>query len=160
MTELHPRADAAARARYVAAALLLMAAAFIVAKTARDALFLQRQGVRDLPAAYMTIALLSIPQALLMLASLRRFGARRVRVVPPGTVSLLLVLSYGVVRPGGGLAMAAFLVAVPLLFSIMFSVAWLLAADLLEGQQQETLSRAYGSIGAATIMGGVVGGGC
>ena len=150
--------DASARARYVAAALLAMAAAFILAKTARDALFLQGQGVRDLPAAYMTIAVLSIPQAMLTLAALRRFGTRRVRVVLPGAVSVLLVLSYAVVRPGGGLAMTAFFVAVPLLFSIMFSIAWLLAADLLEGELQETLSRAYGRIGAATIIGGIVGG--
>jgi len=152
------RSDASLQANHVAAALLLMAAAFILAKTARDALFLQRGGVRDLPAAYMTIAVLSVPQAMLVLASLRRFGARRVRVVLPAAVSLLLVLSYAIVRPGGGLAMTAFFVAIPLLFSVMFSVAWLLAADFLEGESPETLSRAYGRIGAATIIGGIVGG--
>ena len=158
MTDLRARSDASPRANHVATALLLMAAAFILAKTARDALFLQREGVRDLPAAYMTIAVLSVPQAMLVLASLRRFGARRVRVVLPAAVSLLLVLSYAVVRPGGGLAMTAFFVAVPLLFSIMFSIAWLLAADLLEGESPDALSRAYGRIGAATIIGGIVGG--
>ena len=95
---------------------------------------------------------------MLVLASLRRFGARRVRVVLPAAASLLLMLSYAVVRPGGGLVMTAFFVAVPLLFSIMFSVAWLLAADLLEGESPAALSRAYGRIGAATIIGGIVGG--
>ncbi len=102
MNVLRAPSDASARARYVAAALLAMAAAFILVKTARDALFLQRQGVRDLPAAYMTIAMLSIPQAMLTLAALRRFGTRRVRVVLPGAVSVLLVLSYAVVRSAAG----------------------------------------------------------
>lgn len=47
---------------------------------------------------------------------------------------------------------------VPLAFSVLFSVTWLLVADLLDGAGRDTLARAYGRVGAASILGGMAGG--
>ncbi|MEM9493094.1 MAG: hypothetical protein AAGC55_28350, partial [Myxococcota bacterium] len=50
-----------------AAALFLLTAAFMVIRTGRDALYFQEDGLLSLPTAYMAIAVLSIPQAMVVL---------------------------------------------------------------------------------------------
>lgn len=135
-----------------------MTAAFILAKTGRDALYLQAGGVYDLPQAYMAIAVLSVPTAFLMLGLMRRLGARRARVWSGVAISLALGVLHKAVRPGGGVLMTGFFAFVPLAFSVLFAVTWLLAADLLEGAPRTVMGRAYAWIGAASILGGVAGG--
>jgi len=135
-----------------------MTGAFILAKTGRDALYLQEGGVYDLPQAYMAIAVLSVPMAFLMLGLMRRLGARRARLWSGIVMSAALAVLYRVVRPGGGVLMTGFFAFVPLAFSVLFAVTWLLAADLLEGAPRAELGRAYAWIGAASILGGVAGG--
>jgi hypothetical protein len=72
-------------------------------------------------------------------------------------MAVALVLSAQVAKPGGGALMTAIFMAIPLGFGVLFSSAWLLAADLLEHSTPSQLTRAYGFIGAASIVGGILG---
>ncbi|MEM9491062.1 MAG: hypothetical protein AAGC55_18075, partial [Myxococcota bacterium] len=65
---------------------------------------------------------------------------------------------YLVAQPGAGLLMTSFFVAIPLLFSILFSLVWLLGAELYEDADKATVARAYSRLGAASITGGMAGG--
>src|SRR6185436_1032643 len=71
------------RGRAVALAVGLMTAAFVLAKTGRDALFFMGSGLRDLPKAYMVIAILALPMATAALGLMRILGPRRARIVAP-----------------------------------------------------------------------------
>lgn len=144
---------------FVAAAILLMAAALIVTKIGRDALFFQGRGLYDLPAAYIGIALLSLPVALVALAVMRLLGPRRARVLLPLAAAPALAAAGGVARPGGGPAMTLFFMLVPLVFGVTLSLCWLLAAELLDGAPRRELARSYSILGAASIAGGLAGGG-
>jgi hypothetical protein len=135
-----------------------MAAAFVLAKTGRDALFFMASGLRDLPKAYVAIAVLALPVAGSVLALMRTLGPRRARVAATLLMTVLLLSSGRIVTPGGGPIMTAIFVTVPLAFGVLFSMAWLLAADLLEGADRSTLTHAYAEIGAGSILGGVAGG--
>lgn len=59
---------------------------------------------------------------------------------------------------GAGLVPSIFFAFVPLVWGVMFSTAWLLGADLLEGRSRDILARAYSRVGAASIAGAVGGG--
>lgn len=146
------------RALHVALALFLMTAAFIVTKTGRDALVLQERGLLQLPAIYVGMAMASGPLAMGALGLMRRFGPRRVRIVVPVAVATLLALFYPFAMPGGGLVNSVFFAFVPLAWGIMFSLAWLLAADLLDGCTPTILAPNFAFIGAASITGGLAGG--
>ncbi len=157
-----PIADAAvpqltARTIAVAGALFVMTAAFVLTKTGRDALYFQGRGLYDLPMAYMGIALLALPLALSVLVMMRAIGPRRARVLLPLLVAALLLAFQPVARPGGGVTMTLFFMLVPLVFGVMFSLSWLLAADLLDGAVRRDLARSYSAIGGASIVGGVAG---
>jgi hypothetical protein len=151
-------AGATSRTLFVAAAIGLMTAALILTKTGRDALYFQGRGLYDLPLAYMGIALLSLPVALAVLGAMRAFGPRRARVVVPLVVAALFAAFHGVARPGGGTAMTLFFMSVPLVFGVLFSLSWLLAAEFLDGVPRAVVARAYSVIGAASIAGGIAGG--
>jgi hypothetical protein len=157
MADVGDRDDTAVRAGHVAGALFLMTAAFVLAKTGRDALYFQGDGLYGLPKAYLGVALLSVPTALLMLDLMRRLGPRRARVVSAALVAALLAGFHRVVHPGAGVVMTTFFMFVPLAFGVLFSVSWLLAADLMEGRPRDRLASAYGLIGAASVLGGVAG---
>ncbi len=49
---------------HVGASVFLLMAAVILVKTGRDALYFQKDGIFDLPKAYLGIAVLSLPMAL------------------------------------------------------------------------------------------------
>ena len=146
------------RAFDVSVILFLMMAAFILAKTGRDAMFFQRDGLLDLPRASMAIAVLSLPMALAMLGLMQVAGPRRARIVSPLLMAAFLVAYAVLARPGAGGFMTASYIIIPLAFGVLFSQAWLLGADLFEGATREEVARAYSLIGAASILGGVVGG--
>jgi hypothetical protein len=147
-----------ARSAFVALALFAMTAAFILTKTGRDALYLQGGGIHDLPFAYMAIAVVSVPTAFSMLALMRHAGPRRARLLAPLATAATIALWALFARPGAGAFMTAFFVFVPLAFSVLFSVTWLLVADLLAGAPRAALASAYGRAGAASILGGMAGG--
>jgi AAA family ATP:ADP antiporter len=148
-----------ARTAWVGTALALLTAAFVVAKTGRDALYFQGRGLYDLPRAYIGIALLALPMAFVVLALMRTLGTRRARVATPLAAALVFAAFYSVARPGGGGAMTALFLSVPLVFGVLFSLSWLLGADLLAGAARPALARAYTAIAAASMAGGVAGGG-
>jgi ATP/ADP translocase len=147
------------RALHVALPIFWMTTAFFLAKTGRDALYFQGRGLLDLPAAYIVMALLSLPVAFLVLAAMRGIGSRRARLVVPLAVAVLLAATAQVARPGGGWLMTGIFVLVPLAFGVLFSLFWLLAADLLDAAPGPALAEAYGWIGAASIAGGMAGSG-
>ena len=146
------------KARAVAAAIFFLAAAFVLAKTGRDALFVQERGLYDLPKAYIGIAILSGPLAFAMLALLKAFGARRVRLILPLATALALIAFSFVVRPGGGALMTFFFMFIPLIWGVVFSVSWLLAADLLDGASREHAAQGFSLVGGGAIFGGVAAG--
>lgn len=145
------------RTATLALAVLLLTAAFVLTKTGRDALYFQNGGLFDLPLAYMGIAVLSLPMALLTLWLMRALGPRRARVLAPLAMAALLVAFHGVARPGGGAVMTTFFMLVPLVFGVLFSLTWLLAADFLDRVQGRDLVRCYSVLGAASIAGGLLG---
>lgn len=146
------------RGRYVAAVLFLMMCSFVLVRTARDALYMQGGGLFALPKAYLSIALLSIPAAGLMLGSMRLFGARRARVLTSALFAVVLLVYARVARAEASMAMDFFFVLVPLAYGVLFSAAWLLGADLLDQAPRNLLARAYGTMGAAALLGGTTGG--
>lgn len=146
------------RTTIVSVTLFLMTAAFVIGRTARDALYFLGDGLHDLPGAYLGIAILSLPVSALALGVLRWMGVRRGRVaITFATVGALLAYS-AVARPGGGALMTTCFSVLPLAFGVMFSVGWLFGADLLDRAPRGLLPRAYGWIGASSIAGGAVGG--
>ncbi len=153
-----PAPEISARTRPVAAAIFLMTAAFMLAKTGRDALFFMGNGLYDLPKAYVGIALLALPMAAVALALMKAVRPRRARVAAPLALAVALAVFFRVATPGGGPLNTVFFMVVPLAFGVAFSLAWLLAADLLDGTPRAALARAHAEIGAASILGGVMGG--
>ena len=150
--------EARAKTRFVASSMFLLAVGFFLVKVGRDALFIQGQGLFDLPKAYLGIALLAGPAAGLVLAMMRSIGPRATRLVLSGLVSLLLILFSAHIRPGGGLLMIGFFVFVPLVWGVLYSMSWLLAGELLDGASPRQLAESYGLIGGAAIVGGISGG--
>jgi hypothetical protein len=148
----------AMRTHLAAGTMLTVTATFIIAKTGRDALYFANGGILDLPKAYIGIALLSLPVAALALGLMRMVGPRLARVVAPLGIAVMLAWFALTAQPGGGGVMILFFMLVPLTFGVLFSMFWLLAADLLQGTPSEPLARAYREIGAASILGGVLGG--
>lgn len=144
------------RARFVAASIFFLAAAFVFAKTGRDALFVQGRGVFDLPKAYIGIAAVSGPLAFSVLFFLKRYGPRLVRLWLPVFAAITLFALSGFVHSGGGTVMTLFFMFVPLVWGVIFSVSWLLASDLLEGAPPDAAARGFSRIGGAAIVGGVV----
>jgi ATP:ADP antiporter, AAA family len=150
--------EARSRTNFVAAAVLLMAASFVLLKTGRDALYFQGRGLFDLPKAYIGIALASVPFAFGTLKLMRSLGPRLARVVTPIGAAVLFAAATAIATPGGGAFNTALFVAIPLSYGVLFSLTWLLAADLLDGRPNEVLAPAYGRIGAGAIIGGISGG--
>ncbi|MEO8682156.1 MAG: hypothetical protein ABI665_24120, partial [Vicinamibacterales bacterium] len=85
-----PLLAASTRTSHVSAVMLLMTAAFMLARTGRDALYFQEGGIQSLPVAYMGMALLALPLAALLLSLVRSLGPRRARLVATGAMSLVL----------------------------------------------------------------------
>ncbi len=143
---------------WIAAAIAAMAASLVIVKTGRDVLYVQDDGIYSLPFGYLAMALGSMPVGFAMLGLMRALGVRTARVVSILGVAALLLVYHEVAVPGGGALMTSFFVAVPLLYGTLFSVAWLLAGELLDGAAPDVLSRAYTRIGAGAILGGLGGG--
>lgn len=150
--------DSRAKTSLVSSALFLLTMAFVATRTGRDALYLQGDGLRQVPGAYILIAILAIPQAMIVLRLLRRFGGRLTRVMVLVAVTVALCGFYAIAEAGASAPMTAFFALVPLAFSILFSTVWLLGAELFEAQSKADVARAFSRFGAASISGGVAGG--
>ena len=142
-------------------ALLLVTAAFILTKTGRDTLFFQHDGLAALPKAYLLIAILSAPAALGTLGLMRLFGPRGARVISLLMMAALQVFFYASVSAesarGGSGHMTMFFVLIPLLYGVLLSLTWLMGADLLDSAPRFVHARLYSTMGAASMVGGLLG---
>jgi len=136
--------------------MLLMAAAFMLARTGRDALYFQADGIRALPIAYMGMALLALPMAAMLLMLVRTFGAGRARLAATGAMALVLAGVGLVGTPGGGVGMTLFFMVVPVVFNGLFSLAWMLAGESAQHPSLR-MARLFSRVGAASILGGLLG---
>lgn len=146
------------RGRYPILAVGLSMVAFILIKTARDAAFFQWDGLRDLPLAYVWIAAASLPAAWLHLKAMSRCGSRRTRTCIFFIAAAVFAGFVPFVGPDQRLTMTVLFVVVPTVFAAVFAGAWLLAGDLLDGAEWETMRKVYSRIGAGSMVGGIVGG--
>jgi ATP/ADP translocase len=123
-------------------------------ETARDALFLSRLPARELPWAYIAIALLSLGMAA---------GSRALRGLVPRRVTLTLWLLFGggvtgafhwVVATPTMAALLALYVWTGLLVTALIVEFWLLLAQVLDFGQAK---RVFGIVGAGGLTGAVLG---
>jgi hypothetical protein len=146
------------RVGLAASALFAATAGFISIKTGRDALYLQGDGLFGVPKAFIATAFGAIPQAMAMLWALRRLGPRVTRIGVM-LITMGVVLAYwSMAEPGASSLMTLFFFVVPLIFSVLFSMVWLLGTELLDHLDSQGASRAFSYLGAASIIGGVAGG--
>ncbi len=146
------------RTFFPALSLFVLTATFVFTKTGRDALyFTQAEGLRDLPAAYLGIAIFSIPAAQGTLALMRWLGPRRARVAGLLIMAAVQTALFAGVRPGGGRAMTLIFILIPLLYGVLLSLTWLLGADLLDLAPRRVLARLYATMGASSLLGGLCG---
>ena len=145
-------------ASYPIVAVGLSMTSFIMIKTARDAVFFQESGLRHLPLAYIWIAVAAVPAALIHLRVLDRLGARRTRTALFFVAAVVFLAFVPFTDTSHGSIMTGMFISVPIVFAAVFAGAWLLASDLLEGTDGAHLSKIFTRIGAASMVGGIMGG--
>ena len=158
-----PRADRfreKEKVLYPSAALLLMTASFILTKTGRDALYFQKDGLFDLPWAYLGIATLAVPVAMMTISLTKRLGPRPMRIFLPVAVAVVQAVFYVLAEPGGGVVMTLFFMLIPLIYAVMFSITWLFGGELVETLPKKRLSLVYGRLGAGIDGGRAAWRGC
>lgn len=143
---------------YPVLAVGLSMVSFIMIKSARDAVFFQKNGIFDLPLAYIWISLAAIPVGMVHLNILSKFGARKTRIIVYLSSFALFVFFFPFVEVENRNMMLIMFILIPIIFSALFAGAWLLAGDLLEGASQKTLRKVYSRIGAGSMIGGIIGG--
>ncbi|HET9915961.1 MAG TPA: hypothetical protein VFQ89_02560 [Candidatus Binatia bacterium] len=143
---------------YPALALGITTAAFIIAKTGRDALFFQGKGIFQLPVATMTIAAASLPLAIVFVKMMRSFGARPARLGVMLFAVIVLGLAAPFLQPGDAPLLLNIFIFIPGVFAIIFASLWLLAGDIFETTPKSASARAFGNIGASSLAGGMAGG--
>ncbi|HXG52674.1 MAG TPA: Npt1/Npt2 family nucleotide transporter [candidate division Zixibacteria bacterium] len=142
-----------------ASSLGLLTAAFIIAKTGRDALFFQgTSGLLQLPLIYINIAAASLPLAIIFVQAMKLWGARRARI---GLLLLAAAAMAGAapwLQPGSRPLTLAVFMLIPAAFGPLFASLWLLAADIFETTDRRAAARAFSNMGASSLAGGMLGG--
>ena len=146
------------RILYPALCLGILTAAFIIAKTGRDALFFQGKGIFQLPVATMMITAASLPLAILFVKAMKSFGARPARVALMFFSALALALSAPFLHAGESTLLFNVFIFIPSAFGVMFASLWLLASDIFETTPKQQSAAAFGKIGASSLAGGMTGG--
>ncbi len=141
-----------------ACSLGLLTAAFVVAKTGRDALFFQDKGIFQLPVATMTIAAASLPVAVVFVKSMKTWGARPARIGAMLLGASVLALCAPFLEAGESSLLFNIFVFIPSIFGIMFASLWLLASDLFELTAKPVAALSFSRIGASSLAGGIAGG--
>ncbi|MGE5303454.1 MAG: hypothetical protein ACM3TN_09020 [Alphaproteobacteria bacterium] len=137
----------------------LTTAAFIIAKTGRDALFFQGSGgLLQLPFVYINIAGASLPLALLFVKAMKVWGARPARVGIFVIAAAVLAAAAPFLRPGDNPLLLATFMFIPATFALLFASLWLLASDIFDKTAKGEAARAFSRIGAGTLSGGMAGG--
>ena len=134
-------------------------AAFIIAKTGRDALFFQGSGgLLQLPLVYINIGVASLPLALIFVKSMKTWGARPARVGEfPPLAAVVMAVGAPFLEPGDNTLLLAIFIFIPAIFGLLFASLWLLAADIFENTEKHEAARAFSRIGAGTLAGGMMG---
>ncbi len=144
---------------FPALALGLLTAAFIIAKTGRDALFFQGSGgLLRLPLVYINIGAASLPLALLFVKAMKVWGARPARVGILLLAAMVIAAAAPFLKPGDSILLLAVFMFIPAIFGLLFASLWLLASDIFEKTEKSTAARAFSKIGAGTLAGGMIGG--
>jgi hypothetical protein len=141
-----------------AAALFLVAAALLVTRTGRDALYVQEGGVAGLPLAYLGVALLAPLFAMAALWAMLRFGGRAVRAAAPLLMAALQLSVPLWAAPGPTPAMTLLFILVPVVYGVLLSSAWLLAAEMAQSCGPAR-TRAFALFGASAMLGSLCGAG-
>lgn len=142
-----------------ALALGLTTAAFIIAKTGRDALFFQGSGgLLRLPLVYINIAAVALPLALLFVKAMKSWGARPARIGIFLLAASVMAAAAPILQPGDSMLLLAMFMFIPAIFGLLFASLWLLASDIFEKSEKSSAARAFSKMGAGTLTGGMVGG--
>jgi MFS family permease len=137
----------------------LATAAFIIAKTGRDALFFQGSGgLLQLPLVYINIGAASLPLALIFVEAMKVWGARPARVGILLLAAAVMAAAAPFLEPGDNTLLLAVFIFIPAIFGLLFASLWLLAADIFENTEKSKAARAFSRIGAGTLAGGMIGG--
>jgi ATP/ADP translocase len=153
-----PNTRESAKILYPALTLGLLTAAFVIAKTGRDALFFQGRGIFQLPVATMTVAAASLPLAMLFVKAMKTWGARPARVAVMLFAATVLVFSAPLLEPGESKLLFNIFIFIPAVFGIMFASLWLFTSDIFETTAKPESAQAFSKIGASSLAGGMVGG--
>jgi ATP/ADP translocase len=134
-------------------------AAFVIAKTGRDALFFQGSGgLLQLPLIYINIGAASLPLALIFVKAMKVWGARPARVGLLLLAAVVMAVGAPFLEPGDNTLLLAIFIFIPAIFGLLFASLWLLAADIFENTEKHEAARAFSRIGAGTLAGGMMGG--
>ncbi len=145
--------------RLPALSLGLLTAAFIIAKTGRDALFFQGSGgLLKLPLVYINIGGASLPLALIFVKAMKVWGARPARVGILLLAATVLGAAAPFLKPGDSTLLLVIFMFIPAIFGLLFASLWLLASDIFEKSEKSEAARAFSKIGAGTLTGGMLGG--
>mgnify|MGYP001594132589 FL=1 len=137
----------------------LLTAAFIIAKTGRDALFFQGSGgLLQLPLVYINIGGASLPLALIFVKAMKVWGARPARVGILLLAATMLGAAAPFLKPGDSTLLLAIFMFIPAIFGLLFASLWLLASDIFEKSEKSEAAHAFSKIGAGTLAGGMLGG--
>jgi len=149
---------ARAKTLYPSLALGILTAAFIIAKTGRDALFFQGKGIFQLPLATLAIAAASLPLAIVFVKAMKSWGARPARVGLMLFAAIVIGGTAPFLKPGGSALLFNIFIFIPAVFGIMFVSLWLLAGDIFETTAKSESARAFSKLGASSLAGGMAGG--
>ena len=134
-------------------------AAFIIAKTGRDALFFQGGGgLLQLPLIYINIGVATLPLALVFVKAMKVWGARPARAGVMLLAAVVMAAAAPFLQPGDNTLLLAVFMFIPAIFALIFASQWLLATDIFEKTDKRKAARAFSKIGAGTLAGGMVGG--
>lgn len=137
----------------------LTTAAFIIAKTGRDALFFQGSGgLLQLPLVYISIGAASLPLALIFVKAMKIWGARKARLGIFLLAAVILGAAAPTLRPGYNPLLLAIFMFIPAIFALLFASLWLLASDIFSDIEKREAARAFSRMGAGTLAGGMAGG--
>ena len=136
----------------------LLTLALTLARTGRDALFFQGQGLFQFPMAFMLVGLASLLGAALYVRAMKIWGARACRTGFMILAAVVLAVLVPTLRPGHYPALMSRFIFIPTVFGILFANIWLLASDLFAGAPKTVAALSFSKIGASALAGGMAGG--
>src|SRR4029453_3800230 len=130
MNDVNGSGEAQRKTFYPALALGLTTAAFIIAKTGRDALFFQGKGIFQLPVATLMLAAASLPLAMIFFKVMKTWGARPARIGIMLFAAAVIGLAAPFLQPGNSRLLFNVFIFIPAVFGIMFATLWFLPPDI------------------------------